>query len=121
MAIYADEVVRFSLPAIRLTCWPRDFRKADSVTIRHGDVRAVVGLVRVSSVGTRSGVRVWMRCPSCDEVVGTVGFHDRRWGCRRCLGWRARNQRICQASAPGAAGGLHGFPGEVAPQQGVTE
>lgn len=99
MALYADEVVRFSLPAVRLTCWPRDFREADSVMIWHGDIPAVVGLVRVPSVGTRSGVRVWMKCPACDEVVGTVGCYDGRWGCRRCLGWRARNARLASCRA----------------------
>jgi hypothetical protein len=100
MALYRDEVLRLTLPAIRAMMRPRDFRTRSVVEVEAGGVRATVRLVREPAATAFGGRRTWCACPRCGRktvvlgVVQVAGRSDPVWACARrdCGAWRSRNR-----------------------------
>lgn len=103
MALYRDQVVRISLPAIRARFPPRVFATLKAVRLERCGVVADVELLRMPAPGLLSGWRSAMRCPRCSrpaEVLGCIpiGYGvgvEPGWACSSstCGGWRGRPRR----------------------------
>lgn len=96
MAVFLDEIVRVGLPQIRAQFPPRRFRALTSVRLAHGPDACAIEIVRAFATGCIGVERCWLRCPNhaCAKLVTVVGYAYGRWGCRACLGWRARPRPV---------------------------
>lgn len=102
MAVFLDEIVRVGLPQIRAQFPPRRFRALTSVRLAHGPDSCIVRIVRKFARGCVTMKRAWLRCPNptCGRLASVVGHAYGSWGCRVCLGWRARPRPSSGARAP---------------------
>jgi hypothetical protein len=100
--LYADEVTRVTLPMIRSQFSPRRFDALDAVTVELGGVSAEVRLLRTPAPGCLSSPRVYLVCP-CERLVSVLGFGYGRVGCRRCIPWRWREERVARLAAAKAS------------------
>jgi hypothetical protein len=96
--LYADEVPRVTLPMVRSQFSPRRFDALDAVTIALGGVSAEVKLARALAPGCLSSPRVYFVC-TCGRFVSVLGFGHGRVGCRRCIPWRWREERVARRAA----------------------
>jgi hypothetical protein len=93
MALYRDEVDRFTIKQLRAQFTPKQLADLSRVRVSVGRASVVLEFVVKPSLSCFSGKKTYLLCP-CGRATSVVGYASKanRFGCRRCLAWRERGR-----------------------------